>query len=591
MQSVTHFDLDVVESRPQLSDPDSSATRSKGRARGKVLVLGSDTRSFLTVIRSLGRTGKEVHVAWCSRDCVSKWSRYVSAVHSLQRPPSEGWVGELRRLLDQERFDLVIPCNDPSILPLHQHRNQFEDYPIYLVDKAIFDSVMDKASVNRIAERAGVKLPREVLVQSPEKIGELDALASPLVLKPTQSYVADRLSSKNEVVTVPDLATARVAIRKMLEVTPVAVQEYFDGFGVGVEFLALGGRVLSAFQHARLHEPPEGGGSSYRKSCQLDPELAEATARLVRELGYTGIGMAEFRLNPKTHDWIFVELNSRFWGSLPLAVNCGADFPAYLYEMLCEGRTRFPTEYKINRSCRNWIRDAQWLRAVISDNGTSMTKQLRLVGQLISELSYPLTMRETSDTLSWDDPSPGIREILEAAGSVPRRIKSKIARRLWKFAVWRERERRRNRRRMSGATRLLFVCKGNICRSPFAAKLASSVNSRWETRSVGYFPKQGRPSPENAVKAATALGVDLIAHRSQVLCDEAVSWADVIVIFDEENRVEIVTRYPAAMRKLLKLGAMLDEPTPDIADPYGGSVEDFHTTYSRIRRALDAINS
>ena len=57
------------------------------RIAGRVLVLGSDTRSFLAVVRSLGRAGIEVHVAWCPADAPALGSRYVHTVHSL--PPYE----------------------------------------------------------------------------------------------------------------------------------------------------------------------------------------------------------------------------------------------------------------------------------------------------------------------------------------------------------------------------------------------------------------------------------------------------------------------------------------------------------------------
>jgi hypothetical protein len=48
---------------------------------GRVLVLGSDTRSFLAVVRSLGRAGLEVHVAWCPLQSASLRSRYIAAIH------------------------------------------------------------------------------------------------------------------------------------------------------------------------------------------------------------------------------------------------------------------------------------------------------------------------------------------------------------------------------------------------------------------------------------------------------------------------------------------------------------------------------
>ena len=105
-----------------------------------------------------------------------------------------------------------------------------------------------------------------------------------------------------------------------------------------------GGRDPRGFQHERLHEPPEGGGGTYRKSVPLSPELLKATRRLMKELRYTGVAMAEFKVNPRTGGWVLIEINGRFWGSLPLTIAAGADFPRYLYELMVHGRTGFPRE-------------------------------------------------------------------------------------------------------------------------------------------------------------------------------------------------------------------------------------------------------
>src|SRR5690606_38589075 len=96
------------------------------------------------------------------------------------------------------------------------------------------------------------------------------------------------------------------------------VQENFTGSGVGVELLAYQGEVLVAFQHVRVHEPLEGGGSSYRRSAALHPQLLAASKALMKALDYTGVAMVEFKFNFNTGDWVFIEINGRFWGSLPL---------------------------------------------------------------------------------------------------------------------------------------------------------------------------------------------------------------------------------------------------------------------------------
>ena len=86
----------------------------------KVLVLGKSDSSFLTVIRSLGRRGIAVHIAWCPPTEVAVRSRYVRAIHQLPpfSPVDDAWKRALIALCERERFDLIIPTNDPTIIPL-----------------------------------------------------------------------------------------------------------------------------------------------------------------------------------------------------------------------------------------------------------------------------------------------------------------------------------------------------------------------------------------------------------------------------------------------------------------------------------------
>jgi len=556
----------------------------------KVLVLGSDMRSFLTVIRSLGRAGKEVHVAWCARSSLAKNSKYVAQVHDVVRPPAASWTTEFLDLLQTEKFDLIVPCNDPSILPLHEHRKLFSSYPIYLIEEPIFETVMDKAAVNKIAAESGLKLPAEVTIRSTNEIEEIRQLCSPYVLKPTQSYTTSHLSGKNHVVIVDDYRSASSQLTAMLERTPVAVQEYFEGQGVGVEFLAKDGKILTAFQHLRLHEPPGGGGSSYRKSCELNPSLLGATTSLIQSLGYSGVGMAEFRYDFKSNDWIFVELNSRFWGSLPLAVACGADFPLFLYDLYCHDRREFPGNYRVNGTCRNWMMDIGWLRKMLAANGRNPRLQLGLAWQLLKELRYPLMARESCDTLARDDRSPGVNEIREALQEIPKKFHRKVFQRKVHSISYRQRTSRLVHQKLKNARNVLFVCKGNICRSPFAEQYARMKLKQLERiDSCGYFPKSNRPSPENGVLAAQAFDVDLSSHRSAEISSGAVEQADVIFVFDFENYHTVQKQFPQAKAKTFLLSSVQESSSPEIVDPYGGTVDDFRSIYSEIASAIDAL--
>src|SRR5208337_127138 len=110
----------------------------------KALVLGDDIRSLLGVIRSLGRGEVEVHMAWHPPDSEALRSRYVAHAHSLPvyDRDDDRWMSALIELMDRERFDLVIPCSDPTLVPLQIHRAELEPHGrIYLLADEAFGVV------------------------------------------------------------------------------------------------------------------------------------------------------------------------------------------------------------------------------------------------------------------------------------------------------------------------------------------------------------------------------------------------------------------------------------------------------------------
>ena len=391
----------------------------------KALVLSSVSRTVLAAIRSLGRGGVEVHTAWTRPSCISMRSRYVHAAHDL--PPysdtDPNWKVALADLMRRERFDLVIPCTDIDTLALHRHRAEFERFGrIYTPNDEAVAVLFDKHRTNELARSAGVHLAREIIITDLD--GARDAwrqLGAPLVLKPrrtfdhpTQGFAVCKVRSETELLRV---------LPKFLAHGPVAAQQNFVGYGAGVELLLDRGETLLAFQHVRVHEPLDGGQSTYRKSVSLSPELLDAALRILRPLRYTGVAMVEFKINPTTGEWIFVEVNSRFWGSLPLSVAAGADFPLALFEFITKGRRDFPQRYRTGLFCRNLPLDIEWQIANLHADRTDPTLATKALPAVLGEtVANILTLRERWDSLTLDDPKPGFAEI----GDLLRRAVGKL---------------------------------------------------------------------------------------------------------------------------------------------------------------------
>ena len=372
----------------------------------------------LPILRSLGRQGVAVDVAWCSKTAWVTRSRYLRARHSIPSPGEDpgGWREALVALTGKERFDLVIPTTDIENLACQLHRGELEPHmPLYLLSPEAFAASIDKVETMRLAARLGVPCPKTLVLTDPSTMdAELEAIAMPAVVKPCSSFAEKSLYQKRHVRRVHARDDLRRLVAEPLQAgSPVIVQEVVAGNGAGIEFLAHEGTILYAFQHVRLHESV-GWGSTYRMSAPVAPDLLEASARLVRHVRYTGVGMVEFRVDPQAGRWYLMEINGRFWGSLPLAVASGADFPFYLYEMLVRGKREFAPGYRIGVRSRGLTLDARWFGRQLRrsrDKSAAGWDVNRVSGpRLLADLARAVTFRDHVDTLSRDDSGPFFAE-------------------------------------------------------------------------------------------------------------------------------------------------------------------------------------
>jgi predicted ATP-grasp superfamily ATP-dependent carboligase len=389
----------------------------------KVLVLGKSDSSCLTVIRSLGRQGIEVHVAWCPPDAVLLRSRYVQRVHALPAfsPASEAWKRALVELCRREGFDLVIPTNDPTIIPLQEHRADLEPHArIYLLNDRAFEIGYDKQKSYALCRALGLRVPQVRVLPIPaEPADVLREFRLPVVVKARSSFRAEDLGDRRRTRVARDEADLRRWLG-LLEgrADDVLIEDYFEGEGGGIDVLCADGEVLHAFQHLRLHEGRGYSSAPYRVSAPVHPGMLAETRRYVRALDYTGVLMLEFRLNAATGDWIFHDFNARFWAALPLTVAAGADYPYWLYQVLVEGRRDFPPAFRTGIACRNWRLDLLWLKEHLG-----LPRGERTPGREIArEVWRALTLREWSDTLTLDDPMPGLVDVSRILGRLGRNL-------------------------------------------------------------------------------------------------------------------------------------------------------------------------
>ncbi len=395
--------------------------REKKPAR--YLVIGEDSRIVLPIVRSLGREGAEVHVAWCSEKAPAKRSRYLKHWHSIPVPAGDdSWLSPLTGLLGSLEFDLMIPASDSSAVLIHANRELLEPLVrIALPATEAFDTVFDKQKTASLAQELEIPIPATHVARNQAEARVVAAgMNWPIMIKPLSSSTTSDPFTKQFVrwAETPEQLDACLDGFQQQPAEPLMLQERVSGQGVGVEILAHQGTVLFAFQHQRLHET-SGHGSTYRKSVTLCPELLAASEKMVRALDYTGVAMFEFRVDSASGSYWLIEINGRFWGSLALAVAAGANFPAWLADMMLDDRRSFPGSYRQDIYARNLFDDVRvmvrWVkpRATRSRGFDGWNTALDKKCSTGMDLWRVFSRNHRFDTFSFDDPLPFFKDLLQ----------------------------------------------------------------------------------------------------------------------------------------------------------------------------------
>jgi predicted ATP-grasp superfamily ATP-dependent carboligase len=322
----------------------------------RVLITDGHWAKTLAATRSLGRRGIRVTVGESTAIATTFFSRYCDRrlVYPSPQAFPEAFIEALVRELKQRHYTMVLPMEENTTLLLARYREILE--PLTFLPLTDFDS-LDRArrkdEVLKLAARLGVPAPATVFFRHPEEVREqLDRLPIPAVIKPRLG------SGSTGIVYVRRREDLWAAYQKAHGQAPLPlIQEYIPegGAAVGASFLFDRlHRPVAHFVHKRLRQYPLTGGPSTLRESIADPVVQELGERMLTALQWFGVAMVEFRYDPRDGLPKLMEINPRFWGSLPLAVYAGVDFPHLIFR-LAQGQTLpGPREYALGKRCR-WI--------------------------------------------------------------------------------------------------------------------------------------------------------------------------------------------------------------------------------------------
>jgi protein-tyrosine-phosphatase len=145
----------------------------------------------------------------------------------------------------------------------------------------------------------------------------------------------------------------------------------------------------------------------------------------------------------------------------------------------------------------------------------------------------------------------------------------------------------------SAPKNILFVCTGNICRSPvaqfLAERFAREAGLPWSLSSAGVEAETGKGMTPGAARSLASRGVRGARHVARQLTAEMLSAADQVYALTNEHRRIIAARFPDHAAKTVVLRENAGLPDADVDDPYGESDAVYEKCAARIEEALQVL--
>lgn len=143
--------------------------------------------------------------------------------------------------------------------------------------------------------------------------------------------------------------------------------------------------------------------------------------------------------------------------------------------------------------------------------------------------------------------------------------------------------------------RVLFVCTGNLCRSPLAralfARLAAEAGLPVEALSAGLYASPGARPPAEALAIAKEAGLDLTGHAAAPVSREVFEASDLVLVVERFQASELRDLFPrdAGKIRLLSEFAAGRHRGREIADPFGRSLPHYRSSLEEIRECVEGL--
>lgn len=374
-----------------------------------VLLTYGWVRSSYAALRNLDKHGVSVCVSDSNRVGMCQWSRLKDGfeIYPSYYANEDKFISSIVKICETKTIRLIMPShNETEILARHRSRLPAAATAL-LPDEAHCALFNNKARAYELAKSVGVPVPARIDYKDPGQIEAL--LVSARIEKSVIKMLTGNSSKGVHYAETPQAAQALV--EKLIAENSLQadrypqIEERVSGEGWGCSVLYWRGEKVASFTHHRLREKVSTGGTSTLRESARHEGLEVAAKKIFDAVGWHGLAMCEFKVCPETGHYWFIEVNPRMWGSIPLAISAGVEFP-YLAWLCATSGIDAARKYHLEAIVKIPWR-GRWL---LGDGIVSM--KLLTEGKILSAWTTIFqTEADAIDDFYWDDPLAFLGEV------------------------------------------------------------------------------------------------------------------------------------------------------------------------------------
>lgn len=371
--------------------------------------------SSVWCLRSLHEQG--IHTIAVGEDATSPAfaSRYCSESIQVPGPDDDllAYKDALVSIASRPEVRAILPLREPDVYVLSKYDDEFRDHvtPFWPSFETL-ERVHDRVELVEAAKTAGVSVPETRLLD------EEDRWDRNLIVKARYAMITGHYVSGAETSGLIDAGPTRYLrpgsepdidrISTEMGHVPI-VQEYVAGteytfrglWDHGTPIATTGKRLVRGMKYPR--------GPSVTHEAVDDPRLEAAANALLEELDWHGLASVGFIKDDDTGEFKLLEINPRFWASLPMDIHAGVDYP-YYYWLRAVGETdRINPSYEPGVMSHRLAGLAVHLHSVAREE-YPLVERPSLAGT-IWEIARDIYRHPRFDLLSVDDSGPFIRDV------------------------------------------------------------------------------------------------------------------------------------------------------------------------------------